>query len=409
MGFLHYDSAIMIIFAAKIWKMEKLKAYYRQMLLDTNTAFQRYLYTEINWDSRMIGLVGARGVGKTMLVLQHIKLDLNPDETLYVTTDDLYFSSPSLLDLAGDFLKQGGKQLFIDEIHKYKEWSRELKLIYDYHPKLKVVFTGSSILDINKGAADLSRRAILYYMQGLSFREYLKMFHGINTQIFNLHQIIDHKVEIPELQHPLPLFNDYLKNGYYPFMKEPDFSIRLQQMVRITLESDIPLYAGMNVATGRKLIQLMMIIAESVPFKPNFSKLGAVLGASRNNIADYCLCIEEAGLIAQLRDAAGGIAGLRKVDKIYLENTNLLYHLSSVTPNIGNVRETFFFNQTKAKCRTYTSSVSDFEIDGLTFEVGGKNKEQKQIQTVVNGFVVKDNIEIGYENIIPLWHFGLMY
>ena len=389
--------------------MEKLKENYRQMLLDTNTVFQRYLYSQINWDSRMIGLVGARGVGKTTLVLQHIKLDLNPDETLYVTTDDLYFSSHSLLELAGDFSKQGGKQLFIDEIHKYTEWSRELKLIYDYHPKLKVVFTGSSILDINKGVADLSRRAIIYNMQGLSFREYLKMFHGITTQLFSLQQILDHNVETPELEHPLKFFSDYLQRGYYPFMQEPDFTIRLQQMVRITLESDIPLYADMNVATGRKLIQLMMIIAESVPFKPNFSKLASVLGVSRNNIADYCLFIEEAGLITQLRDSASGIAGLRKVDKIYLENTNLLYHLPNTTPKIGNVRETFFFNQTKAKHQTYTSFVSDFEIENMTFEVGGKSKEQKQIQKVTNGFVVKDNLEIGYENIIPLWHFGLMY
>ena len=165
----------------------------------------------------------------------------------------------------------------------------------------------------------------------------------------------------------------------------------------------------MNISTGRKLIQLMMLIAESVPFKPNFNKLGNALSASRNNIANYCLFIEEAGLITQLRDSAGGISGLGKIDKIYLENTNLLYNLSNTTPNIGNVRETFFFNQTKAKHKTFASSVSDFEIEGMTFEIGGKSKEQKQIQTVKHGFVVKDNIEIGYENIIPLWHFGLIY
>ena len=389
--------------------MEKLKEYYRQLLQNTTTGFLRYMFSGINWNNRMIGLVGARGVGKTTLVLQHIKLDLNPDETLYVTADDLYFSSNTLLDLAGDFVKLGGKQLFIDEIHKYKEWSRELKLIYDYYPKLKVIFTGSSILDINKGVADLSRRAIMYHIQGLSFREYLKMFHEIDAQTFNLQQIIDHKVEILELEHALPLFDDYLRRGYYPFMQEPDFSIRLQQIVSITLESDIPQYADMSTSTGRKLKQLMMLISESVPFKPNFSKLGAVLGVSRNNIADYCFYIEEAGLIAQLRDSAGGIAGLRKVEKIYLDNTNLLYSLSDVTPNVGNVRKTFFFNQTKSKYETFSSSISDFEINDITFEIGGKSKEQKQIQAAKRGFVVKDNIEIGYENIIPLWHFGLIY
>jgi len=389
--------------------MEKLKEYYRLLLQGVNTDFSRYLFSEINWNSRMIGLVGARGVGKTTLVLQYIKRHLNLDDTLYVTADDLYFSSGTLLDLAGDFVKQGGKQLFVDEIHKYKEWARELKLIYDYFPKLKVVFTGSSILDINKGAADLSRRAIMYHLQGLSFREYLKMFHKIDAQVFNLQQIIDHKVEIPDLEHPLPLFNDYLQRGYYPFMQEPDFAIRLQQIVTTTLETDIPQFSDMNIATGRKLKQLMMLIAANVPFKPNFSKLGAALGVSRNNIANYCLFIEEAGLIMQLRDSSGGIAGLRKVEKIYLENTNLLYNLLKETPNIGNVRETFFFNQTKVKYETLTSPISDFEIEEITFEVGGKSKEQHQIQAAKHGFVVKDNIEIGYENIIPLWHFGLMY
>jgi len=249
----------------------------------------------------------------------------------------------------------------------------------------------------------------MYHIQGLSFREYLRMFHKIDAKTFSLQQIIEHKVEIHELERPLPLFDDYLRRGYYPFMQDTDFSIRLQQIVRMMLESDIPQYAGMNMATGRKLKQLMMLIAESVPFKPNFSKIGAALGASRNNIANYCLYIEEAGLIAQLRNSAGGIAGLEKVDKIYLENTNLLYNLSKETPNIGNVRETFFFNQTKAKHETLTSTIADFEIEDMTFEIGGKSKEQKQIQAAKRGFVIKDNIEIGYENIIPLWHFGLIY
>jgi predicted AAA+ superfamily ATPase len=348
-------------------------------------------------------------VGKTTLVLQYIKKELNPEETLYVVADDLYFSNHTLLSLADGFEKQGGKQLFIDEIHKYKEWSRELKLIYDYHPKLKVVFTGSSILDILKGGSDLSRRAIMYKMQGLSFREYLKMFHQVDAQVFDLQQIIAHKVEIPGVEHPLPLFDDYLKRGYYPFMQEDDFPVRLQQIVKNTLEVDIPQFSNMNAATGRKLKQLMALIAESVPFKPNFSKLAAALGASRNNIADYCLCIEEAGLIAQLRDSAGGFGLLGKVDKIYLENTNLLYALASENANVGNLRKIFFLNQTQAKYKTIASPVSDFEIDGITFEVGGRSKEQKQIRTAARGFVVKDDIELGYENIIPLWHFGFLY
>jgi predicted AAA+ superfamily ATPase len=389
--------------------MESLKAYYHKLLRETNADFHRYTFDKINWKARMIGLTGARGVGKTTLILQHIKSELPVEETLYVMADNFYFASHTLLDLADEFEKRGGKTLFIDEIHKYKEWSRELKMIYDYHPRLKIVFTGSSILDINKGVADLSRRAVMYQMQGLSFREFLAMFKGVHSRTYTLQEIVEHKVEIPEIEHPLPLFEAYLQHGYYPFMQDEDFVIRLQQIVSQTLEVDIPQYADMNVATGRKLKQLMAIIAQSVPFKPNFTAIASMLGTSRNNISDYFLYIEEAGLIGQLRDAAGGIKGFGKVDKVYLENTNLQYSLISEQPNIGNVRETFFFNQLKATCDIFASPVSDFQVENMTFEVGGKSKNQKQIKDVEKGFVVKDNIEFGYSNIIPLWHFGMLY
>ena len=297
----------------------------------------------------------------------------------------------------------------MDLCHKYKNWSKELKLIYDYHPELKIIFTGSSILDINKGVSDLSRRAIMYQMQGLSFREYLQLFHQISTDIYGLQDIITHKVEIPESIHPLPLFQDYLKRGYYPFALEDTYDQRLRQIINQTLESDIPLYADMNVSTGRKLKQLLAIIAKSVPFKPNLSSIAEMLGASRNNIADYCLYIEEAGLISQLRDATGGVRGLGKVNKIYLDNTNLIYNLAHENSNIGNIRETFFFNQTRVIADVIASPASDFLINDITFEVGGKNKKQKQIQNIENSFVVKDDIEFGYMNIIPLWHFGMTY
>jgi predicted AAA+ superfamily ATPase len=389
--------------------MEKLKEHYHKLLRETSIDFQRYMFAVINWKSRMIGLTGPRGVGKTTLVLQHIKLNLPTEETLYVTADDFYFASHQLLELADEFEKQGGKTLFIDEIHKYKEWSRELKLIYDYHPRLKVIFTGSSILDINRGAADLSRRAVMYRMQGLSFREFLALFKGVKASCFSLQEVIEHKVEIPEIEHPLPLFGEYVKCGYYPFMQDEDYGVYLQQIVNQTLEVDIPQYADMNAATGRKLKQLMAIIAQNVPFKPTFSSIASMLEVSRNNIADYFLYIEEAGLIGQLRDAAGGMKGLGKVDKVFLDNTNLLYNLISVPPNIGNVRETFFFNQLRSKQDIFASPVSDFQIEDMTFEVGGKSKKQKQIQNVENGFIVKDNIEFGYSNIIPLWQFGFLY
>ena len=389
--------------------MDKLFEYSNKLIREADTSFFRYMYNEINWKSRMIGLIGPRGVGKTTLVLQYIKQNLNPAETLYVTAEDFYFVDNRFTDLAEAFVKRGGKYLFIDEIHKYKDWAKELKLIYDYHKELSVVFTGSSILDIKKGTSDLSRRAVIYNMQGLSFREYLQLFHNLKSEVYSLDDILAHKVELSELPHPLPLFGNYLKTGYYPFALDEDFDLRLSQIINQTLENDIPMFADMNMATGRKLKQLLSIIAKSAPFKPNMSKIAEMLSASRNNISDYCLYIEEAGLIAQLRDNIGGIRGLGKVDKIYLDNTNLIYNLAEENANIGNVRETFFLNQMRVKQDVYASSVSDFLIGNKTFEVGGKNKGQKQIKDIENRFVVKDDIEIGYLNVIPLWQLGLTY
>ena len=389
--------------------MDKLFEQFKKLLKEIDSNFFRYIYTEMNWKNRMIGLTGPRGVGKTTMVLQHIKKNLNPSETLYVTAEDFYFADNKLIDLAGAFVKYGGKYLFIDEIHKYKDWAKELKLIYDYHSELNVVFTGSSVLDIKKGASDLSRRAVMYNMQGLSFREYLQLFHQITLMPYSLEEILNLKVEIPEIPHPLPLFSDYLTRGYYPFALEDNFEQRLQQIVIQTLETDIPLYAGMNVSTGRKLKQLLAIIAKSVPFKPNMISIATSLSASRNNIADYCLFIEEAGMIAQLRDATGGIKGLGKVDKIYLDNTNLIYSLANDNSNTGNIRETFFLNQLRVKYDVMVSQFADFQIGDYTFEVGGKNKGQKQIRGIDKAYIAKDDIEFGFLNTIPLWQFGLTY
>lgn len=389
--------------------METLFERSNKLIKQANTGFYRYMYDEVNWENRLIGLTGPRGVGKTTMLLQYIQSTLPLNQTLYVTTEDFYFTQNSLLDLADTFVKAGGKYLFIDEIHKYNDWSRDLKLMYDYHSDLNIVFTGSSILDIKKGSADLSRRAVMYHMQGLSFREYLNLFHQIEVPQFTLDEILTHRVDVPQIKHPLPLFDDYLKRGYYPFAIESDFDLRLEQIVNQTLESDIPIYATMNVATGRKLKQLMAIVAESVPFKPNNSKIAEILNISRNNVSDYLLYIEEAGMIAQLRSETKGIRSLGKVDKIYLDNTNLVYNLVRNNQNVGNVRETFFFNQLRVKHSITSSSKADFKIDTIDFEIGGKNKGKKQIESSENGFIVKDNIEIAYLNTIPLWHFGLMY
>ena len=389
--------------------MEALFEYSNRLIADVDSRFTRYLYDQINWDSRLIGLVGPRGVGKTTLVLQHIKNNLDHAHTLYVTAEDFYFAKNRLLDAASDFVKLGGTHLIIDEIHKYPDWSTELKLIYDYHQDLQVVFTGSSVLDIKKGNSDLSRRAVLYSMQGLSFREYLQLFHQIAIPTFTLDEILSHKVATPQLAHPLPLFFDYLKRGYYPFALEQDFDLKLMQVINQTLESDIPAYATMNVSTGRKLKQLMAIVAESVPFKPNMSKISEMLAISRNNIADYLMYMEDAGMVTQLRFESQGIRGLGKVDKVYLDNTNLVYGLAHENPNKGNIRETFFMNQLRVAYPIVSSVIADFTIDGFDFEIGGKNKSGKQIKTAAKGFVVKDDIETGFLNTIPLWHFGLLY
>lgn len=401
----------MCIFASNLLQMKVLYQNFEEHLRKTTLGFKRYLYPTINWDNRMFGIVGARGVGKTSLVLQHIKESHNISDTLYVSMDDLYFANHTLHETADEFHKDGGKYLFIDEIHKYPEWSRTLKNMYDNYPDMKIVFTGSSVLDILKGSADLSRRALILYLPGLSFREYLQLFHNLIVPVLSLDEILTHKANDVKqiLDFPLKYFKDYLQRGYYPFGNEADNMTHLRQIVTQTMESDIPLYANMNVATGRKLLKLLAIIAESVPFKPNFSALSRLIEASKNSIADYFYYIEKAGMIAQLREKTDSFLVLGKVEKVYLDNTNLAYCLSENTPDIGNLRETVFFNQMRINNKVYRSDKADFNINNLTFEVGGKSKTQKQIQGLKNAFVVKDDIEYGYKNVLPLWAFGLNY
>lgn len=389
--------------------MERLYENFHRKLKEISTDFIRYKYSEIKWEGHALGLVGPRGVGKSYMLLQHIKRTLNTADTLYVSADHIYFSENKLVDLADEFVKMGGKHLFIDEIHKYDGWSRELKQIIDSYSELQVVISGSSVLDIYKGMADLSRRVPIYNMQGLSFREYLQLFQGISAPTFSLDEIISGKVEIPGVDHPLPLFRNYLKNGYYPFGRDIEFEMELLQVINQTMEVDIPQYMNANVTVGRRLKALLMVVARSVPFKPVMTKIAELTGISRNDISDYLIYIEKAGMIAQLRDKTGGIRGLGKVEKIYLDNTNLIYTLAPDNAEIGNVRETFFMNQTRVLHDVISSSVSDFEIDGKTFEIGGRKKGQKQIERASDGYIVKDDIETGFANVIPLWYFGLMY
>ena len=389
--------------------MEKLQATFDKLLRETTSKFHRYMYDRIDWQARIVGLLGPRGVGKTTMILQYIKENLSRKETLYVVAEDLYFSSHTLVDLADAFAHTGGKHLFIDEIHKYKGLSRELKLIYDYHSELHVFFTGSSILDISKGVSDLSRRVLTFEMQGLSYREYLSLFQNIELHTYSLQQILTQQVVLPKGFLPLQHFGDYLMRGYYPF-RDDNFERYIMQVVNTTLEVDISQYADLTSATIRKLKRLLAIIAQAAPFKPNFTQIGGQLEVSRNSIADLCNWLEKAGLIGQLRDNTGGILGLGKLDKVYLDNPTLIYVLGRENTEIGTIRETFFFNQMRVAHVITSSPVSDFLLnDQFTFEVGGKKKKQKQIQSVEQGYVVKDDIETGYGNIIPLWQFGLTY
>lgn len=388
--------------------MEQLYEFFNKKLNETSLDFHRYKYSEIKWNGRSFGLVGPRGVGKSTMLLQYIKENLDVADTLYVSADHIFFSTNSLVDLADRFVKMNGKHLFIDEIHKYPGWSRELKQIYDSFSELQVIISGSSILDIYRGMADLSRRVPIYEMQGLSFREYLSLFHGIDVPAYSLEDILAHKVNIP-VPHPLPLFQDYLKRGYYPFGDDVELQLELLQVINQTMEVDIPQFLEASVTTGRKLKQLLMVVAKSVPFKPVMQKLADITGISRNNISDYLIYMERAGMIAQLRDSASGIRGLGKVEKMYIDNTNLIYTLTPREAEIGNVRETFFMNQMRVRHDIVSSSISDFQIDDITFEIGGRKKGQKQIESASRGFIVKDDIETGFANVIPLWAFGLNY
>ncbi len=391
--------------------MEQLFELYYDKLKRTTTDFVRYLHSEINWSSSLIVIVGARGVGKTTMMMQHIKLTDARDKSLYVSADNTYFSAHTLFDTASAFHKNGGEFFYVDEAHKYADWAQEVKMMYDYLPDLKVVVSGSSILEIVKGAdADLSRRAIPHTLEGLSFREYLNFRLGLAIRPFSLDEIISGKAVLSEqVSHPLMYFKEYLSNGYFPFFSLDDYMTRLENVINRTMEVDIPSYAKMNISTARKLKKLLYVISMSVPFKPNYTEIGRAISADRSTVADYMTYLEKSGLLRLLNVSSGGMSLVEKVEKVYLGNTNFIYALSDGSPEIGNVRETFFLSSLSLRNKVLASPVSDFLIDGRTFEVGGKSKTRKQITDVKDAYVVKDDIEYAYMNILPLWSFGLNY
>ena len=399
--------------------MERIVEKFRKKLSLTSVDFIRNLMHEINWKVRMIGIKGARGVGKTTLMLQYIKKHFEHDPAvLYVSLDDIWFSDNKLADLADRFVKQGGKLLFLDEVHKYPGWSRELKNIYDDFPELKIVFTGSSLLEILNARADLSRRAIIYRMQGLSFREYLNFELGLKLNPHSLDEVLhDHlkiSAEVTSEIKPLKHFSKYLRDGYYPFYKEiPElYYTRLGEIMNMIIEIELPLLRGVDVSYSSKLKQMLLIISESAPFIPNISKLSERTGINRNTFISYLNFLCEAGLLRNLYRDSRGITRLQKPDKIFLENTNIAFALGKGLPEKGNIRETFFANQLSYSHSLTIPENGDFLADNSrTFEIGGRGKDNKQLNkaTVNNGFIASDDIEFGNGNKIPLWMFGFLY
>lgn len=398
--------------------MEKLIQFSASRIGTIDTSFKRYSRDNINWDNRLIAITGARGVGKTTLLLQYIKEKLNekPDEVIYVNLDDLYFSKNSLVDFADRFVKMGGKYLFLDEVHKYRNWSQEVKNCYDYFPVLKIVITGSSALDIYKGKSDLSRRAILYKMHGLSFREFLALKYKIYFPVLELHDLLNnaHKIipSVLEKIKPLKLFEEYLKYGYYPFFIEgaDGFQMRLKQIVNHILDNDLPSVENIDFKSVYHLRKLISILAEIVPYKPNIVKLSQQVGVSRETLVRYLYLLERADLLILLQSGVHGISKMNKPEKVYLNNPNLIYSLGGSQLNPGTLRETFFLNQLRVLYTITSSEKSDFTVNQqFTFEIGGKNKNRGQISGIKNAFVAADNIEFAEQNKIPLWLFGFLY
>ncbi len=397
--------------------MEKLQSKHIKVVSALKTTYTNSLLVKIPWNDRLVGITGARGVGKTTLILQYIALNYQTNtEALYVNLDDIALSYNSLTTLADDFVKRGGKHLFLDEIHKFPNWSKELKTIYDTFFELKVVFTGSSILDIYKGQTDLSRRALVFNMNGLSFREFLQIETNQQFSSYTLPQLLsNHKdiaISIYQKTKPFQHFSNYLTYGYYPFylQNKEFYSMRLSNTLVQIIENDMPILLNLDVQYINKLKRFVSILANDIPFKPNISTLAAALGVSWQLIIQYLNYLNKAKIIEIIYPAGKSISTLSKPEKIYLHHPNLFYVFKDEVQNKGNLRETFFVNQLAYKHKIEIPTRGDFLIDSkYTFEVGGKNKNFHQIADIADSYIVADDIEFGFENKIPLWLFGFLY
>lgn len=396
--------------------MKSLILEFQQKITRTSLDFQRYLVDFIDCNNRLIAIKGARGSGKTTLLLQYAKKRLNVETSLYVSLDHLFFAENTLISLADDFSKMGGTHLLLDEVHKYPNWSREIKLIYDNHPDLSVIFTSSSMLEIYRSESDLSRRAVTYILKELSFREFIEFEAGVKFPAYSLEELLKNHVgtahSVLEKLKPIPLFIKYLEYGAYPYYKENInfYNQKLLNTIQLIIEIDINAVDNISYDLMVKLKKLLFAIATSAPFTPNITKLSERIGSSRNILIQAIRQLERAGLVNELYRPTKGIGVLTKPEKLFLNNTNLMYALAKDNVNTGNLRETFFVNQFKHLATIHLAEQGDFLInEKYTFEVGGKNKTQVQLKNINNGYIAKDNIEIGFGNVIPVWLFGFMY
>lgn len=394
--------------------MERLIKLSEKKISSVQTNFKRFLYDTIEWSQQLIIILGHRGAGKTTLLLQRAKKE--KDKTIYISLDDIYFESYRLVNLIDSLYEKSYRVFYIDEVHRYQYWSKDLKNLYDNYPDIKLIATASSILKLNEGQSDLSRRAITYYLPGLSFREYLNLEHKVDFEVLKLNKIINEHHNIADSYFDIieidKEFRKYLKYAYYPFYKEGinTYAQKLKETINIVLDIDIATYEDISHSTVRNMKKLLYIISQTVPFTPNISKLSEQIGIPRNSILKILDLLSSAKIISLLKRDTKGISYLQKPEKIYLQNTNIAYLLSENMPNIGNLRETFFLNQIEIYHNVTSSRYSDFLIDNTyTFEIGGPSKTGKQIQGVPSSFIVSDGIKSGSKNKIPLWLFGFLY
>lgn len=395
--------------------MEKLVEKSARKISNVPLEFKRYLFREINKTNRLIAIKGARGTGKTTLLLQLAK-DYHPDEVLYVALDDLFFSENTLHGLAEKFTKIGGKIILIDEVHKYPNWSREIKLIYDDFPSLKVIFTSSSILNIYKGESDLSRRAVTYNLAELSFREYLSFYEKIELPVLKIQDVLQNhreiSLELLEQLTPFKHFAKYLKIGNYPYFEnnEEEYYQKLRNTVNLILEVDLQTTENLDFHTLAKLKRLLFVISSNVPFTPNIRKISDSIQLNRNALVRALQLLDRAALIRTIYKQTRSISLLNKPDKIWMHNTNLMFAISGDRAEKGTIRETFFMQNLAHNHKLSLPEKGDVLVDDMyLFEIGGKNKTKKQIAHLENTFVVNDDIEVGFQNSIPLWLFGLLY